>query len=112
MFDLLEANGLSTVSDCQDQIPIIVQSFEKDALEAFSNLSDLPLIFLTSHPDDDWESLSTWVHGIGPTSALIMAGTDDKSALSPLIETLHSLDLAVHPYTLQDDNLKYMSTAF
>jgi len=74
-------------------------------LSKFATLSDLPLIYLTSNPETDFESLAGWVHGIGPTSALIMTGTDDKTALSPFIENLHALDLAVHPYTLQDDNL-------
>jgi len=44
LFNTLNENNLATISDCQDEIPIIIQSFELEGLEKFATLSDLPLV--------------------------------------------------------------------
>jgi len=61
---------------------------------------------------------------VGPDSQYIMnpdsltnpEKTWDHSKItntySPFIEEMHALELAVHPYTLQDDKLKYTSSMF
>ena len=63
-------------------------------------------------------------HGVGPDSRWVM--NHDSLALGPLpfvmklakntyshfIETMHSYELAVHPYTLKDDNCQYRDNSF
>ena len=44
LFDALDKNGLGQIADCESTIPIIIQSFEEDALKKFATMSDLPLI--------------------------------------------------------------------
>jgi len=125
LFEELSKNGLGTVADCQDVMPIIIQSFEFAALEKFATLSDLPLVMLSSYSQDyDWETIGKVAHAVGPASDWVMNPESltnkqqswDKSKVdnsySPFIEKMHELELAVHPYTLQDDMLHYRSTAY
>ena len=64
---MLDKNGLGTIADCQDDIPIIIQSFELDALKKFATLSDLPLVQLSRYTDSyDWQEISTIAHAVGP----------------------------------------------
>ena len=44
--DLLVENNLDTIEACKDDIPIVVQSFELEALKYFRTLADLPNTFL------------------------------------------------------------------
>ena len=44
LFSTLDNNGLSNIADSKDVIPIIIQSFDFEALEKFATLSDLPLV--------------------------------------------------------------------
>ena len=81
MNDILVANSLGTISDCQDTMPIIVQSFDFEALERYAELSDLPLIQLAHWGDEylyDWDKISQVAHGCGPDSRLVF-NTDYKA---------------------------------
>ena len=49
LFKILEKNNLGQIADCESTIPIVIQSFEEDALKKFATLSDLPLIQLVSY---------------------------------------------------------------
>jgi glycerophosphoryl diester phosphodiesterase len=53
---------------------------------------------------------------MNPNSLTLGPKSWDKSTAtntySSFIEKMHSLDLAVHPYTLKDDNLDYRNNAF
>lgn len=44
LHNVLVENGMSTVADATASLPIIVQSFEFNALTKYATLSDLPLI--------------------------------------------------------------------
>ena len=44
LFKVLDQNKLGQIADCESTIPIIIQSFEEEALKKFATLSDLPLI--------------------------------------------------------------------
>lgn len=46
LYEQLKKNGLDTIEGCRDDIPIIVQSFELEALDYFRTLTDLPNVFL------------------------------------------------------------------
>ena len=112
---VLKANKLDTIADCQDTMPIIVQSFEMDALKKFATLSDLPLIYLFHDTDSpDWDQVSQHVHGVGPPSSMVINpdSLTGETTYSTFIEQMHGLDLGVHPWTFQDDNLQYKSTAY
>lgn len=41
----LEKNGLGSIEDCKDDIPIIIQSFDIEAILYYEAISDLPLAF-------------------------------------------------------------------
>lgn len=50
-FGILSKHGLGTIADCESDIPIIIQSFEFEALQKFATLSDLPLVMLTRYTE-------------------------------------------------------------
>ena len=122
LFELLDQNKLAQIADCESTIPIIIQSFEEDALTKFATLSDLPLIQLASYSSTyDFAHVATYAHGVGPDSKYVMYDTklDGESGQDPVtndrskfIDEMHGLDLAVHPYTLRDDQLHYRDTAY
>ena len=88
MFDVLKSYGLSTIDDCKDSIPIIIQSFELDALVAFESLTDLPRVMLTHYPDEqqyDYEEVAKYAHGVGPPSEVIMNEDPDDDKYSEYI---------------------------
>ena len=59
LFDALDENGLGQIADCQSKIPIIIQSFEEDALKKFATMSDLPLIMLVNYETSlDYDSVA------------------------------------------------------
>ena len=118
IFDQLSAWNLETIDKATENgIPIIIQSFDPDALKRFSQLSDLPLVQLAwwGHTGVvyDWEDISTWAHGVGPDSKYVMFWPDTNTSTqvddspSAFINYMHSLDLQVHPWTLRDDELLY-----
>ena len=111
MNEVLTKNGLSTIAEATaSQIPIVVQSFDFEALEKYAELSDLPLVQLAHIPDTyDWAAISKVVHGVGPDSHMVI---NSEGTYSSFVTEMHGMDLAVHPFTLQDDNLKYMDTPY
>ena len=104
-------------------MPVIIQSFELPSLRKFSQMSDLPLVFLhwyfstPEHPDYDqidWVEIASFVNGIGAgpqyqqiVNPLSLVDRKDewdvrtvRNAYSKYVKFMHSLDLAVHTYTL------------
>ena len=47
VYEGLIQNGLSTIDQSKNDIPIIIQSFEEEPLDYFKTLSDFPLIICT-----------------------------------------------------------------
>lgn len=99
------------------------------ALRKYETLSDLPRVMLVWYPweNPDWGEVSQLAHGVGvgPEAQHIFNPdvlTDkkredwDKSVVSndpsDFVTLMHSLELAVHPFTLQDDILIYRESAF
>lgn len=99
LFDTLEKHGLSTVADCKDKLPIIVQSFDPEGLKKFATLSDLPLVQLihATGTKYDYDDIATYAHGVGPDSKLMMD--------NDYVENMHASNIAVHPWTIKDDDL-------
>ena len=62
--------GLETVEKSTGSIPVIIESFEKEALEKYQTLSDLPRVYLMMEKMMKNESLTDvakFAHGIGPS---------------------------------------------
>ena len=103
-------NGLHTIEGSKDDIPIVIQSFDLDALLYFRTLADLPMtlvfgvdrgnnwlkirhffnsIFYTTtgnafFPDiPDWEELSKIVSGISPFHHMM---TKPNSPMDPMCD--------------------------
>lgn len=126
MDEILTRYAINDVKGAEKKMPIVVQSFEEEALDKYKTLSDLPLVMLYGYHDTDpqWESFGKKFHGVGPDSQWVMNPNSlidgphswDKSSAtntySVFVETMHSYELAVHPYTLKDDSLKYRSNAY
>ena len=117
LYDALNKNGLGQISACESTIPIIIQSFEEDALKKFATLSNLPLIMLASYSSEyDFDSIAEYAHGVGPDAKYIMYDSQGQSETSndrsKFVDRMHSLDLAVHPYTLRNDQLHFRDTAY
>ena len=120
LFNALKAHGLSQVADCESKIPIIIQSFYIEALAKFATLSDLPLVYLMHYSATqvwDFEAIGAIVHGLGPSSDYLFNWTPPSDfvstspTMSPFIQIAHAHNMAVHPYTFQDDALKYTASA-
>ena len=122
--EVLREYDLGTIADCESTMPIIIQSFDFEALEAYQELSDLPLVQLAHYGDDysyDWDKIGKVAHGVGPDSRLVF-DTDFKSAdykkasvesgYSAFISQMHGLEMAVHPWTLRDDDLSWTSSPY
>ena len=75
---------------------ILVQSFDAESLQRVRALDDgLPLIVLGAMTTAEIQTAAAYAFGIGPASA----------SVSPaLIATAHSLGLAVHPYTVNEQS--------
>lgn len=123
LHDLLELNGIGNVEDASAKLPIIVQSFDFAALQMMETITDLPLIQLCSYSHDyDWAAIAEVAHGVGPDAQWVFnphSLTDkdwDKTTAtntySNFVEVAHTHFLSVHPYTVQDDNLRYRDTAY
>ena len=112
LFDVLDHYGLSNWEDASKKIPIIIQSFDANALIKMSTMTDLPLLLLCHDTDIyDYNYISSFANGVGVPLAWIMKSEKDvgdgDSDYSAYIKQMHKLDLAVHPYTDQDDKLTY-----
>lgn len=106
----------------------MIQSFEIAALERYEQLSDLPLVMLVWYPweNPDWTQVSRLANGVGVgPKAQHIFNPDvlsdkredwDTSVVSndpsSFVSLMHSLGLAVHPFTLQDDKLIYRKSAY
>lgn len=122
LYNNLARHKLNTIASCQGNIPIVVQSFSVAGLIKFRTLSDLPLVLLMSYtdatPDIDWEGISAIANGVGPNYEYLFnweppadfISTDPEMA--PFIQLAHAHNLAVHPYTFQDDNLHLADNAW
>lgn len=119
LYNALNRFGLGNVASATNTIPIIIQSFYLEALAKFATLSDLPLVYLMHYSATqvwDFEAISAVAHGLGPNSDYLFKWTPPADFvstdpnMSPFIQIAHAHDLAVHPYTFQDDNLIYTST--
>lgn len=102
---------MSTIADSAQTIPIIIQSFDKNALTKMATLTDLPLVQLCNDSHiNDYDDIASYAHGVGVPSDWIMnkiGSSNDDEEYSQYIRQMHKLELAVHPYTDQDDHLHY-----
>ncbi|MFF8774436.1 glycerophosphodiester phosphodiesterase [Kitasatospora sp. NPDC015120] len=105
----------------------ILQSFEPSSLQRLAKLVDNPKVFLlggpTSQPYDfvlagdkrtvadlvkpeglRW--ISSFAHGIGPTTTLIAPVDATGKLLAPttLVQDAHAAGLLLHPYTVRNEN--------
>ena len=119
--EILVKNDLSSIADCQDTTPVIIQSFDLDPLIMFEKLSDLPMVYLLRKPSEqsyDYDVVGQTVHGVGPDAALVFTEPDmemsaaDYEGPSSFVTKMHGLDLIVHPWEIQDDYLKYGTTVY
>jgi len=117
MLDMLHESlakyDLETIEKCTNKVPIIIQSFEIDALWKYATLSDLPLVYLLAGDGNrryDFEYISKHAHGVGPNLKVITSYLDEeynKDTPSDFVLEAHSHDLGVHPYEIRDDFLGY-----
>lgn len=120
-YDTLAKYNIETVEKATAAgLPIIMQSFETNALEKMATLTDLPLVQLMHWGTTwsyDFEYLSELCHGVGPDSKYVMYWPNmlskelDPTTRSAFIDQMHELELAVHPWTMRDDHLVYMDSA-
>ena len=76
---MLEKYSLNTVAECQDKIPIVLQSFYEEALKTYAETgSDLPQVLLLQYSEKkkdqfpDWDLFSELYNGIGAKAHWIM----------------------------------------
>lgn len=93
-FEVLKSYGLETVEKASAKMPIIIESFEKEALISFGKLSDLPLVYLMFYmnPFMDYSNLTdigTWAHGVGPLSNWLFHDGRSNNETSKFIDDCH-----------------------
>ena len=80
LYDLLDKYGIGNIADASTNIPVIIQSFDKNGLEKMATLTDLPLLQLCHSSDKgkyDWDDITTYAHGVGVPSSWIMSSTEN-----------------------------------
>ena len=69
-YDVLKKYNLNTVQKAEENLPIIIECFEKEALIEFGKVSDLPLVYLmfwkNPNVEYDLEEINQYAHGVGP----------------------------------------------
>ena len=70
LFKILKKFDIETIDKSAKKLPIIIQSFEKDALLYFSQISDLPRVQLmfwkNGYVHYNLTEISKYAHGVGP----------------------------------------------
>ena len=114
LFEVLKKYDLETVAKSSEKLPIIIECFEMESLVRFQQLTDLPLVFLMfwQNPLTSYNltEIANLAHGVGPKSDWLFKYDNEPFNLtspSKFIQECHSLGLAVHPYSLQDDMLRW-----
>lgn len=74
LFDVLEAHAVGNIGEASANMPIIIQSFEKNSLVKMSTLTDLPLVQLCwkATTNYDFNEIATYANGVGVPSDWIM----------------------------------------
>ncbi|KAK2149429.1 hypothetical protein LSH36_453g02021 [Paralvinella palmiformis] len=91
--------------------PVFLQSFNADSLKYFRSRTDLPIIQLQATPmsDERLQEISGYAVGIGPPRELIVVVINDQIVeKTDLIARAHSTGLAVHAWTLRNED-KYLA---
>ncbi|CAG9313665.1 unnamed protein product [Blepharisma stoltei] len=105
LLDTLKKFGVDDLKGASERCPIILQCFELETLQFFSNVTDLPLVYLIDSgaglPYNMTEYASI-VHGVGPNLGFLFNGKFDSTGFVALA---HQNDLFVHPWTIRDDVL-------
>jgi glycerophosphoryl diester phosphodiesterase len=117
VYETLKRYDLETIAKANAKLPIIIECFEKEALYRFAELSDLPLVYLMFYNNPmvtyNLTEIATFAHGVGPKTDWLFNydnETANDTAPSKFIEECHRVGLAVHPYSLQDDMLRWTHT--
>lgn len=115
VFEVLSKYDIETVEKASKKLPIILESFEKESLFYFKNVTDLPRIQLmfNGYPYN-LTYIAEYAHGVGPNYAYMFNYKNETFNLdkpSLFIEECHALGLKVHPWILQDDILHYSKNA-
>ena len=120
VYETLKKYDIETVAKSQDKLPIIIECFEKESLQKFATLSDLPLVYLLfwknpNFPRYDLKEISEFAHGVGPQVESVLFYEDETwqndTYHSKFVEEAHANGLAVHPYTLKDDMLQWTANS-
>jgi len=90
------------------KLPVIVQSFERQALRRFAELSSAPRVMLLGRPVTAVElrELAAEVQGIGVAKSLVYPRDATGSIGMPtaLVEEAHALGLTVHAWTFRAED--------
>ena len=98
--ELVKKNGLER-ADSLRMMPVIIQSFDEDAIRRVSKeLPTIPRVFLTSRDEDVTEArlkeLKTFATGIAPEKRVIAAHPD-------MVKAAHAVGLTVTSWTFRAD---------
>ena len=101
----LQTHGYTDARD-----PVFLQSFSAESLTYFRSRTDLPIIQLLASPvsDERLAEIAEYAQGIGPARELIVLTINDEIVeRTNLIARAHHHSLAVHPWTLKNED-KYL----
>ena len=111
VFEVLQKYGIETLDKASEKLPVIVESFEREALLRMRELTDLPLVYLMFYMNPmvsyNLTEIGEWAHGVGPNQNWLMNDGRLPNETSKFVDDAHAAELAVHPYSLQDDMLKW-----
>ena len=78
-----------------------------------ATLSDLPRVqLLQNFRVYDYHLMTKYAHGVGPPTEMIMNEDPADDTYSDFIAKMHELEMAVHPWEIQDDELQLEDTVY
>ncbi|CAG9320888.1 unnamed protein product [Blepharisma stoltei] len=104
LLGVLNKFGVGDLNSASEKCPIVLECFELETLKYFSEVTDLPLVYLIDSRigSNQIEEYSTIVHGVGPDLGYVFdLGLDGTG----FIAKAHSNELFVHPWVMRDDIL-------
>ena len=108
LHELLAEYGLTSVATSENKLPIIIQSFEKEALQKSMTLSDFPKVNLLSYYAETWDLdfIATFAEAVGPCWNHLLGPNREVVMPSAFAVDAKKAGLDLHAYIVQDDHLR------
>ncbi|CAD8124936.1 unnamed protein product [Paramecium sonneborni] len=106
VIDELQRFGIGTIKDCKNVVPIVIMSFDMNAIKASRELTDLPRVFLMTglqnQPSTFYAEATKYTNIIGVDLASVW--NQKTQTTQPEVQLIKDNQMMVYAWTFQDDN--------